>query len=388
MLRIGARLGYIRVSIFGFSHRKTQKCSPLKVPPASRQRRRAEYEKIYYTLYLFSKEEFNLSLQNFKLEEMISVVIPLYNEEENVAHLYERLVNASPLWEDDYELIFVDDGSYDSTLDQLTDLTKQNHRVKVVKLSRNFGHQAALSAGLKQVEGDVIAVMDGDLQDPPEELPRFLEKWREGYHVVYAIRTKRKENFIKKFCYKVFYRILGFVSDIDIPIDSGAFCLMDKKVVRVLNTEMLEVHRFIPGLRAYAGFKQIGVLSERHERKAGEVKYTFRKLIKYAIDGLLDFTTLPLRMATYMGFFIALTSFLIGIVILLNRVLNLRIMGYEPSDIPGFATLGVGLFFMSGLIMIMLGVIGEYVGRMYLEVKRRPVYVIDEVIQKKVAVTA
>lgn len=315
---------------------------------------------------------------------MISVVIPLYNEEENVDQLYHRLTEAAKLWNDDYELILVDDGSYDSTLDLLTKVSEKDHRVKVIKLSRNFGHQAAISAGIKHAIGDVVSLMDGDLQDPPEELPRFLEKWREGYHVVYAVRAKRKENIFKKVSYKIFYRILGFMSDLDIPLDAGAFCLMDRKVVKVLNSEMIEVHRFIPGLRAYAGFKQIGVVTERHERAAGEVKFTLRKLIKYAFDGLLDFSTLPLRIATYVGFIISMASFFIGFLIFLNRFMNLKVFGYAPSEVPGFATLGVGLFFMSGLIMIILGVIGEYIGRLYLEVKRRPMFIVDEIIQKTV----
>ena len=283
-------------------------------------------------------------------------------------------------------MIFVDDGSTDNTINLLMDLTKINPKVKAVKLSRNFGHQAALSAGLKQAKGDVISIMDGDLQDPPEELPRFLAKWREGYHVVYAVRTKRKESFLKKLSYKVFYRILGLMSDMDIPLDAGAFCIMDRKVVNVLTDDILEVHRFIPGLRAYAGFKQIGVLTERQERNAGEAKYTFRKLIKYALDGLLDFSTLPLRMSIYLGFLISLSSFAMVFVILFNRVFGYKTFGYSPAQIPGFTTLGIGIFLLCGLIMILLGVIGEYIGRIYLEIKKRPIYIIDEVYEQKESV--
>lgn len=313
---------------------------------------------------------------------MISIVIPLFNEEENVNHLYERLTKASKLWKDTYEIIFVDDGSYDNTLPLLQDLTKKDTSIKAIKFSRNFGHQAAITAGIKHAKGDAVVIMDGDLQDPPEELCLFLDKWREGYHVVYAIRKKRKENIFKKSAYKLFYRLLNLISDISIPLDSGDFCVMDKKVVNVLNTEMLEHARFVRGLRAYAGFRQIGVEYERDKRAAGEVKYTLRKLVKLAVDGLLDFSTFPLRIATYLGFIIAIPSFLTGIFFIVHRIFNFKILGYSPSDTPGLASLAVGVFFLGGLILIILGVIGEYVGRMYFEIKKRPFYIIEEIYNK------
>ncbi|MCX6190359.1 MAG: glycosyltransferase family 2 protein [Bacteroidetes bacterium] len=310
---------------------------------------------------------------------MISIVIPLFNEQENVRHLYNRLLSASPLWKETFEVIFVDDGSYDDTLMLLQEIGKTDSRIRTIKLSRNFGHQAAISAGIKHAQGDAVIIMDGDLQDPPEELPRFLDKWREGYHVVYAIRTKRKESFFKKIAYKGFYRLLKVVSEIDIPLDSGDFCVMDKKVVRVLNSEMLEHSRFIRGLRAYAGFKQTGVEYERAERAAGEVKYTFKKLLQLAIDGLLDFSAFPLRIATYFGFIIAIPSFIVGLFFIIHRVFNFKVLGYSPSDTPGLASLAVGVFFLGGVIMVILGVIGEYIGRIYFEVKKRPFYIIDEI---------
>jgi polyisoprenyl-phosphate glycosyltransferase len=310
---------------------------------------------------------------------MISIVIPLLNEEENIPALYRRLTDASPSWKEDYEIIFVDDGSYDNTLDMLRALCKTDRHIRVVQFSRNFGHQAAISAGIKHAKGDAVIIMDGDLQDPPEELYRFLDKWREGYQVVYAIRTQRKEHFFKRMAYAAFYRILRAISDIQIPLDSGDFCVMDKKVVRVLNNDMTELNRFVRGLRAYAGFKQIGVEYERHERQAGEVKYTFRKLVKLAVDGLLDFSTFPLRIATYLGLFFAIPSFLIGIFFIVMRIFNFKLFGYTAADTPGVASLAVGVFFLGGLILLILGVIGEYVGRMYFEVKRRPFYIVEEV---------
>lgn len=310
---------------------------------------------------------------------MISIVIPLLNEEENIDALYTRLTAASKTWGDDYEILFVDDGSFDNTLPMLVALTKSDPHIRVIELSRNFGHQAAISAGIRHASGDAVVVMDGDLQDPPEELSQFLDKWREGYHVVYAIRTKRKEHFLKRVAYKSFYRLLNLISNIDIPLDSGDFCVMDRKVVNVLNREMLEHARFVRGLRAYAGFKQVGVEYKRDRRAAGEVKYTFRKLMKLAIDGLLDFSTFPLRLATYLGLAIAIPSFLAGIFFIFHRIFDFKVFGYSATDTPGLASLAVGVFFLSGLMLVMLGVIGEYIGRIYFEVKQRPFYIINEV---------
>ncbi len=264
---------------------------------------------------------------------MISIVIPIYNEEENLNLLYERLVSSSPSFGEDYEVLLVDDGSADRSLAMMKGFSEQNENFKTLKLSRNFGHQAAISAGLKYAKGDAVVIMDGDLQDPPEELHRFLAKWREGYEVVYAIRTKRKEEGIfKKAAYKIFYRMLGWVSDLEIPLDSGDFCVMDRKVVHTLVHKMPEQNRFVRGLRAYAGFKQIGVAYERQKRAAGEPKFTFKKLVQLAIDGLLDFSTFPLRMATYLGFLIAIPSFLAGIFFIFHRLLNFKVMGYSPED--------------------------------------------------------
>lgn len=311
---------------------------------------------------------------------MLSIVIPIYNESEILQLLYDRLVSASELWEEDYEIILVDDGSSDNSLEIMEGFVSQNPRFKVLKLSRNFGHQPAISAGIKYAKGDAVIVMDGDLQDPPEELPHFLKKWREGYHVVYAIRTKRKEGLFKRIAYKLFYRFLARVSNIDIPIDSGDFCVMDRKVVDVLNKDMPENIRFVRGLRAFAGFKQIGVSYERAERAGGEVKYTFRKLLKLAIDGIFDFSTFPLRLATYLGLIISIPSFILGIFFILHRLLDFKILGYSPQDTPGMATLAVAMFFLGGVVLVILGVIGEYLGRIYIEVKKRPFYLVEEEI--------
>jgi len=313
---------------------------------------------------------------------MISIIIPIYNESENLEQLSTRLTNAAPSWKEDYEILLIDDGSSDNSLEMMRDIAMRDSHFRIIKLSRNFGHQAAISAGIAECKGDALVIMDGDLQDPPEELHRFLDKWREGYEVVYAIRTKRKENIFKRLSYNVFYRILAFISEIDIPIDSGDFCVMDRKVVNQLTKNMPEKIRFVRGLRAYAGFKQIGVTYERAQRAAGEAKYTFKKLLQLAVDGLFGFSTFPLRLATYFGFLIALPSFLIGMFFIVHRIFNFTILGYAATDTPGFATLAVGMFFLGGITLIILGIIGEYIGRIYYEVKKRPQYIVDEIIQQ------
>lgn len=314
---------------------------------------------------------------------MISIVIPIFNEEENLQNLYTRLTNAAPSWNEDYEIVLVDDGSRDSSLKMMRAFAEKDSHVRVVKLSRNFGHQPAISAGIQVAKGDAVIIMDGDLQDPPEELHRFLAKWREGYEVVYAVRTKRKEGIFKKIAYSSFYRILAWVSDIEIPLDSGDFCVMDRKVVDTLVREMPEQIRFVRGMRAYAGFKQVGVTYERAERAAGEVKYTFSKLMKLALDGLFGFSSFPLRLATYMGFFISIPSFIVGIFFILHRIIGFKVFGHAPEETPGTASLAVGMYFLGGVILIILGILGEYIGRIYIEVKKRPFFVIDEVIERK-----
>ena len=310
---------------------------------------------------------------------MISVVIPLHNEEPVIPQLLERTLAAARGWNEDFELVLVDDGSRDRSLELIMDVARHEPRIRIVKLSRNFGHQAAISAGIHQARGAAVIVMDGDLQDPPEELHRFIAKWREGYEVVYGIRQQRKESLPMRLAYAVFYRALHMISDIHIPLDSGDFCLMDRKVVDALNFALPEQVRFIRGLRAYIGFRQIGIAYERRERFAGTPSYTFRSLIKLAVDGLFSFSMVPLRLASYLGFLIAIPSFLMGIYFIVIRTFGLYVLGHTPEETPGLATLAVGLFFLSGLILIILGIMGEYLGRIYIEVKRRPLFVIDYV---------
>lgn len=308
---------------------------------------------------------------------MISLVIPVHNEAPVLPLLLDRIGSASRAWNDEYEVIFIDDGSTDSSLSILMDAAMRDPRIHVVKLSRNFGHQPAITAGIQQADGDVVIILDADLQDPPEEITRLLEKWREGYEVVYGVRTGREESLPKRAAYSVFYRILHWISDFDIPLDSGDFCLMDRKVVDALNVLLPERVRFVRGLRAYVGFKQTGLVYKRGARAAGTPSYTFKSLLKLAIDGLFGFSMVPLRLASYLGFFIAIPSFLVGLYFVVIRVFNISVFGHRATETPGLAALAVGLFFLSGLILIILGIIGEYLGRIYIEVKHRPPYVVD-----------
>lgn len=313
---------------------------------------------------------------------MITLVIPVHNEEPVLPLLFSRIRSASAAWNEPYEVILIDDGSTDRSLQILESEAASDPHIVVIKLSRNFGHQAAITAGLIHSRGDATVILDADLQDPPEEIARFLEKWRAGYHVVYGIRTSRKEGIAMRAAYSLFYRALHAVSDIDIPRDSGDFCLMDRKVVDTLNQLLPETVRFVRGLRAYAGFKQIGVPYERHARAAGSASYTARQLIGLAINGLFGFSMLPLRLASIFGFLIAIPSFLVGIFLIVQRIVGFQFLGRNATDVPGVATLGVGIFFMSGLILIMLGLLGEYLGRIYLEVKKRPLYIVESVTRR------
>jgi glycosyltransferase involved in cell wall biosynthesis len=308
---------------------------------------------------------------------MISLVIPIHNEEPVLSMLFDRIHSASRAWGEDYELILIDDGSSDGSLSLMMDAVERDPRIHVIKLSRNFGHQAAITAGIQHATGDAVVILDADLQDPPEEIPRLLEKWREGYQVVYGIRMGREESLPKRAAYAIFYRALHSISDFEIPLDSGDFCLLDRKVVDALNVLLPERVRFVRGLRAYVGFRQIGVVYKRAARAAGTPSYTFRSLMKLAIDGLFGFSMLPLRLASYLGFVIAIPSFLAGLYFVIHRLFNFPVFGHYATETPGLAALAVGLFFLSGLILIILGIIGEYLGRIYIEVKHRPPYVVD-----------
>jgi dolichol-phosphate mannosyltransferase len=303
----------------------------------------------------------------------LSVVIPVYNEEDNLPRLYERLIAALDPIGLAYEIVFVDDGSRDGSLTYLHALAASDPRVLAVELARNFGHQVAISAGLDQSRGQGVIVMDADLQDPPEVLPEFIAKWREGYDVVYAIRRRRKEGWLKRAAYALFYRCLQRVANIEIPLDAGDFCIMDRRVVDVLSG-MPERNRFVRGIRSWVGLNQVGLAYERHTRHAGRPKYTFTRLVYLALDGLVSFSYIPLRAITMLGFGVSLISIVLAVFYTIQKLT----IGLNP---PGFATLIVALFFLSGIQLITMGVIGEYIGRIFEEVKQRPLYVVRGVIR-------
>ena len=302
----------------------------------------------------------------------LSVVVPLFNEQETLLPLYHQLTAALAPSGLAFELVFVDDGSRDATPTLLARLAA-DPRVVVVSLSRNFGHQPAVSAGLDAARGRAVVVMDGDLQDPPEVLPAFVARWRAGAEVVYAVRTKRKEGPAKRLGYFLFYRLLRAVSDLDIPLDAGDFCLMDRKVVDVLR-HLPERARFVRGLRTFVGFRQVGLAYERDARAGGVPKYTFRKLAGLAADGLVDFSSYPLRVVTYLGVAAVVLAVLLGGWAVADAVTN-------QSTPRGWASLMVAVLFLGAIQLVSLGVVGEYVRRIFLEVKGRPTYIVREVVR-------
>lgn len=300
----------------------------------------------------------------------LSVVIPVLDEEENLPILYRAL--AEQLRElGSYEIVFVDDGSQDRSVELILELAERDRSIVLVRFSRNFGHQAALSAGLDHARGDAIVFMDADLQDPPELLAELVRQWDGGGEVVYAYRTKRDAKNWKRVCYFLFYRIFQRLAEMDVPLDSGSFCLIDRQVADAIRS-LPERNRFLPGLRSWVGFRQVGVAYERPERLAGEVKYTTRRLIQLALDGLLSFSSFPLRLSSYLGF---VTSAL-GVVYTLFAVVARIFIGELPA---GWTSTIAILLTVSGVQLIMMGVLGEYLARTYEEAKGRPLYVVRDV---------
>jgi polyisoprenyl-phosphate glycosyltransferase len=306
---------------------------------------------------------------------MISVVIPILNEQENLDSLYNRLRLAADTWGDSWEIVFVDDGSTDNSLSILHRLNKIDSRVRCISFSRNFGHQTAVTAGLRYTRGDGVVIMDADLQDPPEEVRRFIEKWREGYQVVYGIRLKRKENALKRSAYYLFYRLLARLAPIKIPLDSGDFCLMDRVIVDRLNS-LPERNRFVRGLRSWVGYRQIGVTYERQGRFAGDVKYTFRKLIRLAADGIINFSYRPLQIIAGFGFLAAALSFVTLVFMFLAWVFDFKVRGISVSQLPGYTSIILSVLFIGGIQLVSLGILGEYIGRIFEEVKQRPLFIV------------
>ncbi|MBI5741707.1 MAG: glycosyltransferase family 2 protein [Nitrospirae bacterium] len=306
----------------------------------------------------------------------ISVVIPCYNEQDVLPELFRRMTDAAEGWGVDWEIICIDDGSHDNTWALLSTQHANDPRWSALSFSRNFGHQTAVSAGIFHATGDAVIVIDADLQDPPEEIHRFIKKWLDGYDIVYAVREHRKEGILKKISYWTFYRLLSRMIDFDLPLDSGDFCIMDRKIVDILNT-MPERNRFVRGLRAWAGFRQTGLAYERHARTAGESKYDFKRLRRLALDGIISFSTLPLSMATNIGLWTSALSFLGIILLVLQYIFRDFFESLGIGLKPGFST-HVTILFLGGVQLIFLGIIGQYLGRIYDEVKQRPRWIIKQ----------
>ncbi|WP_414619185.1 glycosyltransferase family 2 protein [Calothrix sp. CCY 0018] len=302
----------------------------------------------------------------------VSIIIPIYNEEENIPELYHRLQGVIEQLDGEAELIFIDDGSRDNSLNLMRGIYERDYRFKYISLARNFGHQIAVTAGLNNVKGEAVVVMDADLQDPPELVLPMIEKWRQGYQVVYAQRlSRKKESALKRFTAYAFYRILRRLADVNIPSDTGDFCLMDREIVDILNA-MPERNRYIRGLRAWVGFRQTAIPFERDPRFAGKVKYSFAKSWALAINGIISFSRVPLKLATYLGMLSAAAALLMILLVLYWRL-------FDPaSPLIGYTLITIALFFLGSVQLFCIGILGEYIGRIYEEVKGRPIYTVKE----------
>ncbi len=303
----------------------------------------------------------------------LSVLVPVHNEDANIPALLQRTLAVLDNTEGGpHELLLVDDGSKDRTLEMLRAAAANDSRITVVSLSRNFGHQAAITAGLDHVSGDAVAIMDGDLQDPPECIGALLAEFQQGFDVVYAYRANRKEPWYLRVCYALFYRLAAQVADVELPLDAGDFGILSRRVVDNLRV-LKEHHRYLRGLRSWVGFRQTGVTVERGERNAGTSKYTAWRLLKLASDGIVAFSVVPIRAAALLG------GIAIGLAALFAVYsIVVRLGGWQVPR--GFTALTVLITFLSGVNLLFLGIIGEYVGRIYDEVKARPIYVVSEII--------
>jgi polyisoprenyl-phosphate glycosyltransferase len=305
----------------------------------------------------------------------IGAIVPFLNEEEFLSVFLESIERQTRRPD---RLVLVDDGSTDGSAQLLERLAAEDPCVRPVHLSRNFGHQAAVTAGLEAARGDAAVTIDADLQDPPEVILRLVEKWREGYDVVNAVREKRKEGLAKRFAYTLFYKVYRRLAAMDVPLDSGDFALMDRRVVDVMNA-LPEKNRFVRGLRSWSGFRQTGVAYERASRAAGETKYSFRKLLRLAFDGIVNFSTAPLSFIFGLGIATATIAMCAAAGYLVARIFEIPIFGYTPGEAPGFTTLILTILFFSGVQLMSIGILGEYLGRIYQEIKMRPTFVVKEV---------
>lgn len=307
----------------------------------------------------------------------LSVVVPLYNEEGNVAPLLDRITGILDRLPEmpTYEIILVNDGSGDGTLAQIRSEMARRPNITLVNLSRNFGHQLAATAGLDVTRGEAVVLMDGDLQDPPELIAQFVERWRAGYDVVYAVRRTRKgESAFKLFTARMFYRTIKRLTNVSIPVDTGDFRLMSRRVVNALKHSR-ERHRFLRGMVSWVGFNQTGVEYDRDERHSGVTKYPLSKMFKFAVDGITSFSDAPLRFASYLGFSASTVAFVYALWIIAFKIFNLN----PPTYTRGWASTIVAVLFLGGVQLIGIGILGEYIGRIYDEVKARPLYLVSDI---------
>lgn len=310
------------------------------------------------------------------MKKTVSYIFPIYNEGGNIPLLYstiETLLKKNKKYT--FEIIFINDGSKDDSLEQLVTIQKNDPRIVVINFSRNFGHQIAVTAGLDHATGDAVIIMDSDMQDPPKVSFDLIKKWEEGYEVVYAQRRSRKDTFFKKLTAKWFYITLQKLAEIDIPRNTGDFRLMDRKVVDELN-KFREHNRFLRGMVSYVGFKQTAVLFDRDERHAGETGYPLKKMLKFAADGIVSFSSAPLKLITNIGFIIAAVSFL-GILYAIGMKIFM-----PQTTVEGWTFIVISILFIGGIQLMMLGVLGSYIGRIYTEAQNRPLYFISKIYKK------
>lgn len=306
----------------------------------------------------------------------ISIIAPVFNEEKGVEIFYERVKKALRDLPYQHEIIFVDDGSTDSTLSRIRVIAREDKSVKCAVFSRNFGHQAAISAGLELCRGDAAVIIDTDLQDPPELIPQMVKKWEEGFEVVYAVRKRRKgEGFFKLAAAKLFYRLLNLISDIQIPLDTGDFRLIDRKVIDILKN-LPEKSRFLRGLVSWIGFRQFALEYERDKRFAGATKYPFQKSLGFALDGIVSFSFVPLRLIFIIGMGISILTFVSALYIIWLHL-------FTDQTVTGWTSLMLTVLFLGGVQLISIGVIGEYLAKIFKEVKDRPLYLLKETISLK-----
>lgn len=301
----------------------------------------------------------------------ISIVLPIFNEEKNIPILVSELIKNLEVYLN-YEIIFVNDGSTDNSEPIITGYCNENSKIKLINLSRNFGHQEALIAGLENAGGDAVIMMDGDLQDPPSLIPKMIEKWKEGYEVVYSVKKTRKEKFLRKFFFKIFYKVFNFLSEVKMPMESGIFSLIDKKILKII-ISLEEKNKYIAGLRYWVGFNQTSIEFERPERLEGQPKQTFAKLLKLAMDGIFSFSNKPLEIAFWIGFITIITSLFLILVIIYIKL-------FTTKAIPGYATYTSIILFMGGMNIFISGILGRYISMIFKDTKNRPVYLVKNKI--------